>query len=279
MSLSAEEMFSLTGRTVVMTGGSGFLGPTMVETLVANGARVWLLGRPARTDAVASDLRDRYGKDRIGLGHVDLYDAAAMRDALDEAVTSWGAPDVVVNNAHELGPSTGFNVPEGWLERTTDDHWLRNLSGGVLWPATAMQVLGPHMVAAGRGSIVNVASMYGLVAPNPALYEGTRFVNPPGYSAAKAAMLALTRYAASFWGGSGVRVNALVPGPFSNTRGGSENAVGVADPFLERLRARTLLGRVGSPEDLAGALLFLASDASSFVTGHALVVDGGWTVT
>jgi NAD(P)-dependent dehydrogenase (short-subunit alcohol dehydrogenase family) len=121
--------------------------------------------------------------------------------------------------------------------------------------------------------------MYGLVAPSPRLYEGTEFVNPPGYSAAKAAMLAVTRYLASFWGSYGVRANAIVPGPFSNTEDDGPNAVPANDPFLKRLGERTALGRVGRPAELAGALLFLASDASSYVTGQAVVVDGGWTIT
>jgi gluconate 5-dehydrogenase len=121
--------------------------------------------------------------------------------------------------------------------------------------------------------------MYALVAPSPRLYEGTSFINPPGYSASKAALLALTRYVASFWGPYGVRSNAILPGPFSNTEQDGPNSVRQGDAFLERLKARTCLGRTGRPEELVGALLFLASDASSYVTGQALVVDGGWTVT
>ena len=129
----------------------------------------------------------------------------------------------------------------------------------------------------GRGSIINVATMYAIVAPDPHLYEGTRFLNPPGYSAAKAGMLAFTRYVASFWGSSGVRANAILPGAFSNTEEASGNSVDPDDPFILRLSERTCVGRPGRPQELAGALLFLASDASSYVTGHALVVDGGWT--
>jgi len=135
------------------------------------------------------------------------------------------------------------------------------------------------MKARGRGNIINISTMYAVVAPHPGLYEGTSFLNPPGYSAAKAAMLALTRYVASFWGPFGIRSNAILPGAFSNTSGEGTNPVPANDPFLQRLRMRTCLGRTGAPEELAGALLFLASDASSYVTGHALVVDGGWTVT
>jgi NAD(P)-dependent dehydrogenase (short-subunit alcohol dehydrogenase family) len=110
------------------------------------------------------------------------------------------------------------------------------------------------------------------------LYAGTNFINPPGYSASKAALLAFTRYTASFWGPFGVRANAILPGPFSNTEENSENAVAPGDPFLDKLKARTVLGRIGNPRELMGALLYLASDASTFTTGQALIVDGGWTI-
>ena len=121
--------------------------------------------------------------------------------------------------------------------------------------------------------------MYAAVAPSPQLYKGTNFVNPPGYSASKAALLSFTRYVASYWGQHGIRANAILPGPFSNTEDVTPNAVPENDGFIERLRARTCLGRIGRPNELAGALLFLASDASSYITGHGLVVDGGWTIT
>ena len=130
-----------------------------------------------------------------------------------------------------------------------------------------------------RGSIINIATMYALVAPSPHLYEGTAFLNPPGYSAAKAGMVALTRYMASFWGPAGIRANAILPGPFSNTQDTGSNAVRGDEAFLDRLRQRTCLGRIGRPAELIGALLFLASDASSYMTGQTLVVDGGWTIT
>jgi gluconate 5-dehydrogenase len=120
--------------------------------------------------------------------------------------------------------------------------------------------------------------MYAVVAPSPHLYAGTNFINPPGYSASKAALLAFTRYTASFWGPFGVRANAILPGPFSNLEERGDNSVSPDDPFLERLKARTVLGRVGRPQELVGALLYLASDASTFTTGQALTVDGGWTI-
>jgi NAD(P)-dependent dehydrogenase (short-subunit alcohol dehydrogenase family) len=202
----------------------------------------------------------------------------AVEDVLARIGREHPVIDAVVNNAHELGPRTGFNVPEGHLEEAGFDGWMRNLTAGVYWAALTTQRIGAGMKERGRGSIVNISTMYAVVAPSPRLYEGTHFINPPGYSASKAALLAFTRYTASFWGPYGVRANAILPGPFSNTEENSENSVAAGDPFLERLKARTVLGRVGTPRELVGALLYLVSDASTFTTGQALIVDGGWTI-
>jgi NAD(P)-dependent dehydrogenase (short-subunit alcohol dehydrogenase family) len=278
VSLRAADLFSLEGRTAVLTGAAGFLGRTMGEALLANGARVVAMGRSARLEDVVADWRTRHGAGSAVAHCVDMYDIDAFSTVLDRLAADERV-DVLVNNAHEMGPATGFNVPEGRLEEAGVDEWTRNLTAGIVWPAMAIKYLGAGMCERRAGSIVNISSMYGVVAPSPHLYEGTDFVNPPGYSSAKAGMLGLTRYVASFWGGYGVRCNAMLPGPFSNVEDDGPNAVARDDPFLARLGERTCLGRVGSPQELAGALVFLASDASSYVTGHTLLVDGGWTTT
>lgn len=276
MNLEANSLFSLAGRTAVLTGASGFLGRTFARTLLSNGARLIALGRSDRVDGLTADWSREFGADRVRGCRVDMYDLQAFTDVLDEIATQ-EAVDVLVNNAYELGPNTGFNTTEGALESATLEQWTRHFTSGIYWPALTVQKLGPGMIERGRGSIVNISTMYAVVAPDPRLYEGTTFLNPPGYSSAKAATLAFTRYVASFWGRRGIRANAILPGPFSNTEDVTTNSVDPSDPFLERLAQRTLLGRPGRTDELAGALLFLASDASSYVTGHALLVDGGWT--
>jgi NAD(P)-dependent dehydrogenase (short-subunit alcohol dehydrogenase family) len=278
VSLRGADLFSVDGRVAVVTGASGFLGRTLCETLLENGARVIAIGRSERLEQQASAWAEQYGAGAVGSRRVDMYDLDAFTATLQE-IGAAEQVDVVVNNAHEMGPATGFNTAAGRLENATVESWMRNLTGGVMWAALSTQHLGAGMLERGRGSIVNIASMYGVVAPSPRLYEGGEFVNPPGYSAAKAGMLALTRYTASFWGARGVRANAILPGPFSNTEEAGPNAVAEDDPFLGRLSERTALGRTGRPAELAGALLFLASEASSYMTGHSLVVDGGWTIT
>jgi NAD(P)-dependent dehydrogenase (short-subunit alcohol dehydrogenase family) len=271
-------LFSLERKTVLLTGASGFLGRTMVRALLDNGASVLAFGGSERVEKQVDPLNQEYGPGRVQAYRVDLYDVPAVEEALARVSREHPVVDVLVNNAHELGPRTGFNVPEGHMEDATLAGWMRNLTAGVYWAALTTQRVGAGMKARGKGSIVNICTMYAVVAPSPHLYAGTDFINPPGYSASKAALLAFTRYTASFWGPFGVRANAILPGPFSNTEQDSDNSVAPNDPFLERLKARTVLGRVGNPRELVGALLYLASDASTFTTGQALIVDGGWTI-
>jgi NAD(P)-dependent dehydrogenase (short-subunit alcohol dehydrogenase family) len=276
--LRTSELFSVARKTVVLTGASGFLGRTFVRTLLANKARVVALGRSERLLHEAEDWAKEYGEQNISVHRVDMYDIPALSQTLEHIIQLEPSIDVLVNNAHELGAGTGFNVPEGALEEATFEGWMRNLTGGVYWAALTTQRLGARMKQQGRGSIINISTMYAVVAPRPQLYQGTNFVNPPAYSASKAALLSFTRYVASFWGQYGIRANAILPGPFSNTEDlSSNNAVQQNSPFLERLKSFTSLGRIGQPQELAGALLLLASDASSFITGQGLVVDGGWT--
>ena len=283
MSLSASDLhsgslFSLQGKTAVLTGASGFLGRTFARALLVNGARVVALGRSERLQREAEQWAKEFGADKVLAHRIDMYDVSALAELLQRIAAEEQCIDILINNAHELGSATGFNVPEGSLENADMEIWMRNLTGGVYWAALTTQKLGAKMKAQNSGSIINVSTMYALVAPRPQLYEGTDYINPPGYSASKAALLSFTRYIASFWGAHGIRANAILPGPFSNTEDiAGANSVNENSPFLERLKSYTCLGRIGRPDDLAGALLLLASDASSFMTGQAIVVDGGWT--
>jgi NAD(P)-dependent dehydrogenase (short-subunit alcohol dehydrogenase family) len=276
--LASANLFSLAGKTAVLTGASGFLGRTFVRTLLANGARVVALGRSDRLQFEAEKWMSEFGESAIAVHQIDMYDTAALNHLLDQIAAEEKSVDILINNAHELGPGTGFNTPSGSLENATHDQWMRNLTGGVYWAVQTVQKLGVRMKQQQCGSIVNISTMYALVAPRPALYAGTESLNPPGYSASKAALSSFTRYVASYWGANNVRCNAILPGPFSNTEDvAGANSVAEDSPFIQRLKGYTCLNRIGRPNELSGALLFLASDASTFVTGQAIVVDGGWT--
>ena len=277
--LQRTNLFSLEGKTAVLTGASGFLGRTFALALLANGARVIALGRSERLKTEAANWANQFGADKITVHQIDMYNVEALNALCDQVAAIEPTLDILINNAHELGAATGFNVPEGSLENATFDQWQRNLQGGVYWAVQTTQRLGLRMKQQGHGSIINIATMYASVAPRPQLYEGTPSLNPPGYSASKAALVAFTRYTASFWGASGVRANCISPGPFSNTEdvGTGQNAVEADSPFVQKLKGYTVLNRIGRPIELCGALLFLASDASTYLTGQNLNIDGGWT--
>jgi NAD(P)-dependent dehydrogenase (short-subunit alcohol dehydrogenase family) len=276
--LKLSSLFSLEGKTAVLTGASGFLGRTFALALLTNGARVVALGRSDRLQTEAAAWANQFGAGKISVEQIDMYNVEALNDLCDKIATEESTIDILINNAHELGTATGFNTPTGSLENSTFDQWQRNLQGGVYWAVQTTQRLGLKMKEQRRGSIINIATMYASVAPRPQLYEGTDSLNPPGYSASKAALAAFTRYTASFWGEHGVRANCISPGPFSNTEDtAGQNSVAEDSPFVKRLKGYTVLNRIGRPIELCGALLFLASDASTYVTGQNLNVDGGWT--
>lgn len=270
-------LFSLAHKTAVVTGAAGYLGRIFTEALLDAGARVVLMGRGEKLLRVSQQLETRYGEGSVEAKTVDFFDTESFRDTLQDLALQPSGIDILINNAFEFSKETGFNDPSGRLASLSREQWMRAMESGVYWHALATQVVAEAMAERRGGTIVNISSMYALVSPDPALYEGTTIFNPPTYGATKAALLSLTRYTAAFYGARGVRCNALLPGAFPNLGGDSYNAPR-NEEFLRRLSDRTLLGRCGQPNDLKGAIIFLASDAAAYVTGQCLSVDGGWTV-
>lgn len=251
MSTSAER--ALEGRTVIVTGASSGLGMRFAEVLAGAGAVVHAAAR--RLDRL-EDLAARLpGIRPVRCDVADPADCAAL---VDRVVREDGRLDVLVNNAGTDGPGRIEDETAEGLDRI----WAVNVRGPVLLCRAA----GPHLQASGAGSVVNVASILGLVAGAP--------MGGVGYAASKGALLAVTRELAGQWGRSGVRVNALAPGWFRSEMTEELFADERSSRWVDR---GTMLARPGDPAELDGALLFLASDASSYVTGQTLVVDGGWT--
>jgi len=267
-----SELFSLKGKTAVLTGAGGFFGRYFTRALLEQGAKVILIGLSPKTQKFFSqEFENRYQS-----FFVDLYNREAAKECYEKILDA-NRVDILVNNAFDFSAKTGFNTEAGKLENATFEQLQASFESGIYWAIQTMQVFGYAMKKQGGGSIINICSMYGIVAPSPDLYEGTDKFNPPGYSMAKAGLLQFTRYSASFLSPE-VRVNAISPGAIPNTESQSHNAITKDNPVLERLSKKILLKRMGRPKDLVGALVFLASDASSYITGQNIIIDGGLTV-
>lgn len=258
------------GKVCVVTGALGLIGKAFCRALAAAGGRVVV------TDldhAGCLAFADELPGDHLGHG-ADITDRESLEVLRDAVLGRHDRIDVLVNNA---AINDKFEDPAAAATRSQMEHyplelWNRSINANITGTFLASQVLGAAMAARGEGSIVNLASTYGVVAPDQALYrkpDGSQpFYKSPVYPTTKAAVLGFTRYLAAYWGPAGVRVNALSPG-------GVEN--GQDEHFVANYAARTPLGRMARPEDYGGAIVFLASDASSYMTGANLVVDGGWT--
>lgn len=271
------DLFGLDGKVAILTGAAGYFGRTFADCLLSAGAKVILFDKDESLGELSDALKAKYGEEKVEAYQVDFYVEQDLRKTLQGAVNRNRSIDVLVNNAFEFSKNTGFNDSSGELENISREQWFKCFDSGLYWHALATQIAGPRMRAQRWGSIINMSSMYAVVSPDPALYRGKAMFNPPSYGAAKAGLLAFTRYVASFYGEFGVRCNAILAGAYPHVGLRSQSRVNDTD-FLERLAERTVLGRVGKADDLRGVLLFLASDASSYVTGEGIHVDGGWTI-
>jgi gluconate 5-dehydrogenase len=271
-------MFSLNDKTAIVTGAGGYFGKAFTEGLLGAGCKVVLFGRGDKIKNLSKQFSNEYGNDKVHCCQVDFYDEERYNSLLIETILKNKTVDILVNNSYDFSKDTGFNDLSGRIENMSKEQWQKSFESGVYWHALATKVVGEKMRDQRSGSIINISSIYGVVSPDPNLYDRTELFNPPGYSAAKSALLAFTRYTASFYGKYNVRCNAIVPGAFPNMDPNVFNAP-KDDFFIDRLKEKTVLKRVGKVEDLIGALLFLASDSSSYITGQSIIIDGGWTIT
>ncbi|WP_168016897.1 SDR family NAD(P)-dependent oxidoreductase [Halomonas salinarum] len=257
--------FSLAGKTALLTGATGYLGEQMAMALASAGARVLVNSRSRqRADLLVERLKDnRYTAEPLVF---DVTDPGAVNEIMD--VLQGQALHILINNAYA---GRGGTVETANTCQYQDSYEMVVSSAHRILQA-CLPALREAVRQDGDASVINIASMYGMVSPDPRMYDSPASTNPPFYGAAKAALIQWSRYASCELGNDGIRVNSISPGPFP------AEGVEEANPgFVEKLASRVPLGRIGRAEELQGPLLFLASSASSFVTGSNLVVDGGWT--
>lgn len=261
---SLQELMSLGGRVGLVTGGAGHLGRVICETLAEQGAAVAVLDRTG-SRPVADELAGRYGVPTLAID-LDLADEAARKAVPERVADALGSLDILVNNAAFVGSSglTGWVAP--FAEQTVET-WRQAMEVNLTAVFDLSQAALPYLARGTHGSIVNVASIYGVVGPDWSLYEGTAMGNPAAYAASKGGLIQFSRWLATTVAPS-VRVNAISPGGVAR---------GQPDMFRQRYEARTPLRRMACEEDFKGVVAFLASDASSYVTGQNILVDGGWS--
>lgn len=253
------DLFSLQGRTLLLTGGAGLYGRGLAAMLAATGARLILAARDVAKLQKVADEETALGRTVIA-EQLDQGDEASIVALAERVHEKFGALDGLVNNA-VLRPMKGTN---GAAEQFAESMKV-NATGVMLMH----RHFGRKMAEAGRGSIVNIGSIQGMIGPSYELYQGTGMGDlPPDYFFHKGGMENLTRFYAALYGPSSVRVNCLAPGGFFNNQ---------PEPFLQRYCEHTMLGRMADDTDLGGAVIFLLSDASRYITGVNLPVDGGYT--
>ena len=268
--LSYKRRFDLSGKTAVVTGGAGLLGRHFCAGLAESGAGVAVVDlREQPAIELAQALRQQYGVRAIGIG-CDVSVPQSVHAMVGRVVREFGEIHILHNNA--AGKSDDLDAFFAAFEDYSYEQWRKimgvNLDGMFL----VAQAVGKQMVAQAKGgSIIQTASIYGVMAPDHRIYEGSfylgRKINTPAvYSASKAAVIGLTKYLATYWADKGIRVNTLTPGGIES---------GQNDEFTRRYAARVPLNRLAVEHEMVGALLFLASDASSYMTGQNIIVDGG----
>ena len=258
---SIHELFDLSGRVALITGASGHLGGSMANALAEAGARVVVGSRhAAKARRVAASLRGKEIGRHVGIA-LDHMDGKSVEKGFDGAVKLAGKIDVLICNGHEPLAADWSSVTARQFTRQ-----LQNATGYFLLARKMRDYASRHKINA---SIVLLGSMYGSVGSYPDAYAGLEAVNPVAYQTLKGGIVQMVRHLAVYWAKDGVRVNCLSPGPFPSAAAPAA--------MVKKLKNHSPMGRMGQPHELKGALIFFASDASNYVTGQNLLIDGGWT--
>ncbi len=264
------DLFSLKGKVAIVTGALGLIGRNHCLALCEAGASVIVADT---NEQHCSDFARQYLENSFGI-YLDVTKKESVIEMANMVLEKSQKIDILINNAavNDMFEDPKATSGESKFENYPLDLWQKSLDVNLTGVFLCSQVIGAQMVKQGNGSIINISSTYGITAPDQSIYKDSEghqsFYKPPAYSVTKAGVIMLTKFLASYWGNTGVRVNTLTPGGVKNTQ---------SDYFIENYSKRTPLGRMASPHDYKGAIIFLASEASSYMTGSNLIVDGGWT--
>lgn len=256
-----ENLFSLTGKRIWVFGGAGYLGQAVVRALHGQGAEVLCIDLDGRAAEFAANA-GLEGK--IATDDADIADIPACEHRVNAWLAQWGVPHGLVN-------LTAFTTAKT-MDALTEADFDRVNHGNLTATWALSRQVGNAMAAEGRGSMVLFSSMYGMVSPYPEVYQDPMNKNPVEYGVGKAGIIQMARYLAVHYGQAQVRCNCISPGPFPNPKVQADHP-----DFIARLSGKSPLGRVGRSPEIAGAVAFLLSDAATYITGHNLAVDGGWT--
>lgn len=263
-------LFSLHNKTAIVTGACGLLGRHHCAALAEAGANVVVADI---NEAACKQVAEALGDNHLAVA-LDVTSVESIQKAKQAILDKYGRIDVLVNNAaiNDMFENPALAGQQSMFEHYPLEMWNKSWQVNVSGVFLCAQVFGTVMAEQGSGSIINIASTYGIVAPDQSIYKNAQgeqtFYKSPSYPVTKSAVIGFTKFLASYWGGRGVRVNTLSPGGVENNQD---------EFFINNYSNKTLLHRMAAPTDYKGAVVFLASDASSYMTGANLVVDGGWT--
>jgi len=253
-----SNLFSCKNKVAIVTGGCGLIGREIAKGLSAFGAKVYIADKGIRS------ARRAIIREKVSYVHLDISNENSVRQTLRKILNDSGRIDILINCAYPRSKDWAAkfeNVKYASWKLNLDQH----LGGYFMMCRETAMIMKEH----GGGSIINLASIYGVVAPDFSIYEGTDMTMPVAYASIKAGIIALTKYIATYFSRHNIRANTISPGGLYNNH---------AAAFVAKYSRKAPLGRMGKPGEIVGAAIYLASDASSYVTGHNLIVDGGWTV-